>query len=142
MNPCPLDGTDQLARHVLAACVEPDGPVDVDGDQACVIDDARHPAFLAGGEAARPWDAATGARVRRPRRRRCSWPRLVAPLSRDHRPAVPGVVSMSVPPPPNGVRGATRAMGRHGRRVARADETRDRRPDVGLRASLRQMVTP
>ena len=83
MNPCPLDGTDQLARTVLAAGVEPDGPVDADGDQARVIDDARHPAFLPGGEAARPWDAATGARVRRPRRRRCSWPRLVAPLSND-----------------------------------------------------------
>ena len=69
-------------------------------------------------------------------------PVLVPPLSRDRRPGVPGGVSMSVPPPPNGVRGATRAMGRHGRRVARADETRDRRPDVGLRASLRQMVTP
>ena len=50
MNPCPLDGTDQLARTVLAACVEPDGPVDADGDQARVIDDARHPAFLPGGE--------------------------------------------------------------------------------------------
>ncbi len=74
MNPCPLDGTDQRARTVLAACVEPDGPVDADGDQALVIDDARHPAFLPGGEAARPWDAATGALVRRPRRRRCSWP--------------------------------------------------------------------
>ena len=46
MNPCPLDGTDRLARHVLAACIEPDGPVDADGDQARVIDDARHPAFL------------------------------------------------------------------------------------------------
>ena len=54
MNPCPLDGTDQLARHVLAACIEPNGPVDADGDQARVIDDARHPAFLLGGEAARP----------------------------------------------------------------------------------------
>ena len=52
-NPCALDGTDQLARHVLAACIEPDGPVDADGDQARVIDDARHPAFLSGGEAAR-----------------------------------------------------------------------------------------
>ena len=83
MNPCSLDGTDPLARTVLAACVEPDGPVDADGDQARVIDDARHPAFLPGGEAARPWDAATGALVRRPRRRRCSWPRLVAPLSHD-----------------------------------------------------------
>ena len=81
MNPCPLDGTDQRAGHVLAACIEPDGPVDADGDQALVIDDARHPTFLPGGEAARPWDAATGALVRRPRRRRCSGPRRVAPLS-------------------------------------------------------------
>ena len=74
MTPCPLDGTDQRARHGLAACIESDGPVDADGDQALVIDDARHPTFLPGGEAARPWDAATGALVRRPRRRRCSWP--------------------------------------------------------------------
>ena len=73
MNPCSLDGTDQRARTVLAACVEPDGPVDANGEQALVIDDARHPVFLSGGEAARPWDAATGARVRRPRLRRCSW---------------------------------------------------------------------
>ena len=35
-----------------------------------------------------------------------------------------------------------RRPGRPWRRFARADETRDRRPDVGLRASLRQMVTP
>ena len=28
---------------------------EADGDQARVIDDARHPAFLPGGEAARPW---------------------------------------------------------------------------------------
>ena len=26
MNPCSLDGTDPLARTVLAACIEPDGP--------------------------------------------------------------------------------------------------------------------
>ena len=42
---------------------------------------ARHPTFLPGGEAARPWDAATGALVRRPRRRRCSGPRRVGHLS-------------------------------------------------------------
>ena len=40
MNPGPLDGTDQRARHVLAAGIESDGPVDADGDQAMVIDDA------------------------------------------------------------------------------------------------------
>ena len=83
MNPGPLDGTGQRVRHVLAAGIESDGPVDADGDQARVIDDARHPAFLPGGEAARPWDAATGALVRRPRRRRCSWQRLVAHRSHD-----------------------------------------------------------
>ena len=49
MNPCSLDGTDQRARTVLAACIEPDRPVDADGDQALVIDDARHPAFLRSG---------------------------------------------------------------------------------------------
>ena len=53
MTPCPLDGTDQRARHVLAAGIESDGPVDADSDQAMVIDDARHPTFLPGGEAAR-----------------------------------------------------------------------------------------
>ena len=74
MNPCPLDGTDQRARHVLAAGVEPDGPADADGDQVLVI---------------------VGAATR-----------------------------------PSGVRGATRERGRDGRRrVARADETRGRRPD-------------
>ena len=81
MNPGPLDGTGQRVRHVLAAGIESDGPVDADGAQALVIDDARHPTFLPGGEAARPWDAATGVLVRRPRRRRCSWPRLVTHLS-------------------------------------------------------------
>ena len=76
MTPCQLDGTDQRARHVLAAGIESDGPVDADGDQALVIYEARHPTVLPGGEAARPWDTATGALVRRPRRRRGSWPPL------------------------------------------------------------------
>ena len=53
------------AWHVLAAGVEPDGPVDADGDQALVIYEARHPTVLPGGEAARPWDAATAFRGRR-----------------------------------------------------------------------------
>ena len=62
-EPLPAGRDRPTARHVLAACIEPDGPVDADGEQARVIDDARHPAFLPGGEAARPWDAATGARA-------------------------------------------------------------------------------
>ena len=83
MNPCPLHGTYQLARNVLAACVRPDGTVDADGGHALVIYDERNPAFLPGGEAARQWDAATQALVRRPLLRRCSWQRLVAHLTND-----------------------------------------------------------
>ena len=55
MNPCPLDGTDQRAWHVLAAGVEPDGPADADGDQALVIDDARHPTLRCAWGHARAW---------------------------------------------------------------------------------------
>ena len=77
MNPCPLDGTDPLARTVLAACVEPNGPVDADGHQALVIDDARHPAFLPGarrhGRGPRPPGRECDGRDYAG----CSWPRLV-----------------------------------------------------------------
>ena len=83
MNPCPLQGTYQLARNVLAACVQPDGTVDANSGHALVIYDDRNPAFLPGGEAARQWEAATGALVRRSRLRRCSWQRLVAQLATD-----------------------------------------------------------
>ena len=83
LKPCPLDGTYQLARSVLAACVQPDGTVDADGGHALVIYDDRNPAFLPGGEAARQWEAAAGAMVRRPLLRRCSWQRLVAHLASD-----------------------------------------------------------
>ena len=83
MTPCPLDGTYQLARNVLAACVRPDGTVDAHGGHALVIYDDRNLAFLPGGEAARQWEAATGAFVRQPLLRRCSWQRLVAHLAND-----------------------------------------------------------
>ena len=83
MQPCPLNDSYQLARNVLAACVRPDGMVDADGGHALVIYDERNPAFLQGGEAARQWDAATQALVRRPLLRRCSWQRLVSHLTND-----------------------------------------------------------
>ena len=67
MDPCPLQGTYQLARNVLAACVQPDGTVDANSGHALVIYDDRNPAFLPGGEAAQQWEAATWALVRRSR---------------------------------------------------------------------------
>ena len=72
--------------------------------------------------------AAVGRGHRGARATAATPPVLVAPSPAIAAPAVPGVVSMSVLPPPNGVRGATRAMGRPWRRVARADETRDGDP--------------
>ena len=76
MNPGPLDGTDPGPGTSSPRASSQTDPVDADGDQALVIYEARHPTVLPGGEAARPWDAATGALVRRPRRRRGSWPPL------------------------------------------------------------------
>ena len=83
MELCPLDGTYQLARNVLAACVRPDGTVDTDGGHALVIYDDRNPEFLPGGKAGRQWEASTQALAGRPLLRRCSWQRLVAHLAND-----------------------------------------------------------
>lgn len=83
MKPCPLDGTYQLARNVLAACVRPDGMVDPDSGHALVIYDDRNPEFLPGGKATRQWEAATRTLAGRPLVRRCSWQRLVAHLADD-----------------------------------------------------------
>ena len=44
MDSCPLQGTYQLARNVLAACVQPDGTVDANSGHALVIYDDRNPA--------------------------------------------------------------------------------------------------
>ena len=83
LKPCPLDGTYQLVRNILAACVLPDGTVDIEGGQVLVIYDDRNPAFLPGGKARRQWEAATGALGVRPLLRRCSWQRLVSYLEDD-----------------------------------------------------------
>ena len=78
MNPGPLDGTEQRARHVLAACIEPDGPVDADGDQALVIDRCAPPGLPArwrGGTAVgRQPGRLCGGRDAAGARGRGSWP--------------------------------------------------------------------
>jgi hypothetical protein len=47
MVECPLRGTYQLVRNVLAACVR-DGQVDADNGVAVLLYDARNPAFADG----------------------------------------------------------------------------------------------
>ena len=81
-KPCLLRGCYQLARNVLAACVRPDGRVDIDGGHALVVYDARNPAFRPGGEAEKQWAETVGALAHPGLLRRCSWQRLAAHLAR------------------------------------------------------------
>ena len=97
MNPCSLDGTDQRARTVLAACVEPDGPADADGDQALVIDDARHPTLRCAWGHARRVDG-TGGVVSRERTR----PGDGDPMGERGVVALLGPVDASAVPRPGG----------------------------------------
>lgn len=79
--PCPLELTYQLARNVLAACVDEGGTLDTENGHALVIYDARNPAFHPGGEADVQWWAAVRA-LRFPRLlRRLSWQGLATHLS-------------------------------------------------------------
>lgn len=82
LRPCPLRGTYQLVRNVLAACVDSEGSVDADRGHALILYDARHPGFQPGGDAAEQWDAAVEGLVDPSVLRRCSWQRLVAVLDR------------------------------------------------------------
>lgn len=79
---CPLAGTYQLVRNVLAASVGADGRFDPDQGHALVVYDARNPAFMPGGTADKAWQTAVGA-LRHPQLlRRVSWQSLSAHLGR------------------------------------------------------------
>ena len=76
MNPGPLDGTDPgpgTSSPRASSQTDRSTPMAIRPWSSTM---RAHPTFLPGGEAARPWDTATGALVRRPRRRRGSWPPL------------------------------------------------------------------
>ena len=75
-DPCPFGAVYQLARNALAATVMPSGDLDPASGHALVVYDARNPAFDAGGEANRQWEAAVGACVVPGLLRRVSWQRL------------------------------------------------------------------
>ncbi len=76
-EPCPFGAVYQLARNALAAAVTPEGDVDPAPGHALVIYDAHNPAFRAGGEADRQWEAAVGACLVPGLMRRLSWQRLL-----------------------------------------------------------------
>lgn len=76
-DPCPFGAVYQLARNALAATVTPGGEIDPARGHAIVVYDARNPAFYAGGEADRQWEAAVGACLVPGLLRRVSWQRLL-----------------------------------------------------------------
>jgi hypothetical protein len=82
-RPCPLSGTYQLVRNILAACVTSEGRIDPDGGHALVIYDARNPAFSDGGDADGQWKDCLGALENHSLLRRCSWQRLITRLRHD-----------------------------------------------------------
>ncbi len=83
LTPCPLDGTYQLVRNVLAACVELDRSVNTETAHALVIYDERNPAFHPGGNAYTQWNAAVDGLRNNTRLRRCSWQRFVEHIRSD-----------------------------------------------------------
>jgi hypothetical protein len=66
-----------LARNALAAVVTPNGTIDPAQGHALIVYDARNPAFQAGGEADRQWEAALAACLIPGLMRRISWQRLL-----------------------------------------------------------------
>ncbi len=76
-EPCPFGAVYQLARNALASVVTPDGEVDPTRGYALVLYDARNPAFQAGGEADRQWEAAIAVCLIPGLLRRLSWQRLL-----------------------------------------------------------------
>jgi hypothetical protein len=83
-EPCPFGAVYQLARNALAAVVTPDGDVDPSRGHALVIYDARNPAFQAGGDADRQWEAAVAACLAPELLRRLSWQRLISFIAEPH----------------------------------------------------------
>jgi hypothetical protein len=83
LDPCPLKGTYQLVRNVLAACVTRKGEIDTDNAHALALYDDRNPAYQSGGEASQQWLAVKNALKNPDNLRTLSWQRLIGYLSRD-----------------------------------------------------------
>lgn len=82
-NPCPLNQTYQVVRNILAAVVQSDGALELDGGHALILYDENNPAFGPNGEACLQWNS-TKASLKYPHLlRRCSWQRLLDHLALD-----------------------------------------------------------
>ncbi|MCY4301554.1 MAG: hypothetical protein OXC68_07450 [Aestuariivita sp.] len=76
--PCPVRHTYQLIRNALAATVNEDGRIDCDGRHVLIVYDARNPAFLPDGKAAKQYAIASKACRIPGLFRQISWQRILA----------------------------------------------------------------
>ena len=79
-EPCPFGATYQLARNALAATITTDGSGKADRGHVLVLYDARNPAFLGGGRAARQWQLVGDASLHQGLFRQLSWQSLLTSL--------------------------------------------------------------
>jgi hypothetical protein len=82
-RPCPLDRTYQLARNILAVCVDQDGELHIDRGHALIIYDQRNPAMAKDGACDRSWRAACESLQARSTLRRLSWQAFIAQWPSD-----------------------------------------------------------
>jgi hypothetical protein len=82
-RPCPLNNTYQLARNVLAACVDDHGNLHTGRGHALVIYDQRNPAMAKDGTCDRSWRKAYEALQAPCVLRRLSWQGLIAQWPSD-----------------------------------------------------------
>jgi hypothetical protein len=82
-RPCPLASTYQLARNVLAVCVDEAGALDLKRGHALIIYDARNPSLVSGGEGDRQWRAASNALRVPGLLRRMSWQAFISQWPND-----------------------------------------------------------
>lgn len=85
-RPCPLSGTYQLVRNILAACVQDDGALDAERGHALILYDERNPTMKDGGVGDGQWHAAKTALNDSGVLRRLSWQKLLAQA--PSRPAI------------------------------------------------------
>jgi len=79
-KPCPLYRTYQLVRNILAACVKPNGTIQMDKSYAVLIYDERNPAFRQEGDGMRVFTEVQEALHNPSMIRKCSWQKLLKHL--------------------------------------------------------------
>lgn len=82
-DPCPLRGTYQLVRNILAACVPESGQLEAGSGHAVLLYDDRNPAFRPGGKGRNAFDAVKRALKQPERLRACTWQTVVDRLAAD-----------------------------------------------------------